>query len=290
MAGFVALVVLFGLLVDLLLGVGPFATATAAVLGVLAAALAFQRSDAVVLAVSRGRPADAATSARLHNLVEGLCISAGLPKPRLFVVDDPAPNAFAVGRDPHHASVAVTTGLLERLDRVELEGVLAHELSRIKAHDTLVATLAVTLVCWAPLLAGLAVRTGTGGGRGRGDQVDGSGRGPSAALRGAAAAVLLLPAPVVARVLRVLVDREREAVADAAAAALTRYPPGLASGLDTLRSDAAGVEAALLATDHLWIADPSPVAEASSARDARLARLFDTHVPLDDRVEALREL
>ena len=279
-----ALVVLLGVLVDLLLGIGPLATVTAAVLGILAAALASQRSDAVALAVSRAGPADPATSARLHNLVDGLCSSAGLPPPRLFVVDDPAPNAFATGRDPHHASVAVTTGLLERLDRVELEGVLAHELSSIKAHDTLVPTLAVTLVCGAPLLAGLALRAGPGSG------ADGSGRGPRAAALRALAAVLLLPAPIVARVLRALVDRERLALADAAAAALPRYPPGLASGLETLRSRGAGVEAALLATAHLWIADPVPAAGAPTARDSRHARLFDTHVPLDDRVEALREL
>ena len=279
-----ALVGLLGLLVDLLLGTGPLATVTAAVLGMLAAALAFQRSDAVALAVSRARPADPASSARLHNLVDGLCSSAGLPAPRLFVVDDPAPNAFATGRDPHHASLAVTTGLLERLDRVQLEGVLAHELSRVKARDTLVSTLAVTLVCGAPLLAGLALRAVRGG------EVDGGGRGPGAVALRALEAVLLLPAPIVAAVLRALVDRERLALADAAAAALTRYPPGLASALDTLRSEGAGVEAASLATAHLWIADPLPAAGASTARERRLARLFDTHVPLDDRVEALREL
>ena len=276
-----------GVLLDLLLGVGPFATVAAAVLGVLAAAAAHRRSDAVALAVSRARPADQATSARLHNLVDGLCTSAGLPKPRLFVVDDPAPNALATGRDPHHASVAVTTGLLERLDRVELEGVLAHELSRVKAHDTHVSTLAVTLVCWAPLLAGLVSRGGRGSLRAEG--VGGGGGRPTGGLRGGLAAALLLPAPLVAKVLRVLVDREREAVADAAAAALTRYPPGLASGLETLRADGAAVEGALLATAHLWLADPLATAAATD-RERRLARLFDTHAPLGDRVEALREL
>ena len=285
-----ALVVLVGLLVDLLLGVGPLATVAAALLGLLAAAVAARRSDAVVLAVSRARPADPAAYARLHNLVEGLCTSAGLPKPRLFVVEDPAPNALATGRDPHHASVGVTTGLLERLDRVALEGVLAHELSRIKAHDTFVSTLAVTLVCWAPLLAGLALRARTGSGAGLEGQTDGGGRGPTSAVRGAVATALLLPAPVVARVLRVLVDREREPVADAAAAALTRYPPGLAAGLDTLRSSGATLESALLATGHLWIAEPLAPAGATTGREGRLARLFDTHVPLDARIDALRML
>lgn len=206
---------------------------------------AYYRADAVALAVNHARPADPAVFPRLHNVVEGLCAAAGLPKPRLYTIDDAALNAFATGRDPKHASVAVTTGLLERLDRVELEGVLAHELSHIKSYDTLVSTLAVTLV-----------------------------------------GVVALP-QLVGPLMGLVVRSEREALADVAGVALTRYPPGLVSALEKLRADSTAVRSGARATAHLWI--ESPVARSGSASQARLDRL-DTHPPLEERIEALREL
>jgi heat shock protein HtpX len=287
MAGFVALVVAVGLAVDLLLGAGVVAVVVALVVAVGGVAAAWWRSDAIALAVSHARPADPVAHARLHNLVEGLCIAGGLPKPRVYVIEDPAPNAFATGRDPRHAAVAVTTGLLDRLDRVELEGVLAHELSHIKNHDILVSTLAVTLVGVVALLADVSLRyLWWGGPRHRDDRSEGGG-GPKVVLA-ALGFVLLLVAPLVARVMQAAVSRQREALADVAGVALTRYPPGLISALEKLRDDTTVVHSGSRATAHLWI--ESPIDRSGEGRHAWLNRRFDTHPPLDERIEALREL
>ena len=280
---------LLGVAVDVLLGAGPVAIGVALVVAVAGVAGAYWRSDAVALAVSHARPADPADHARLHNLVEGLCIAGGIPKPRLYVIDDPAPNAFATGRDPSHAAVAVTTGLLDRLNRVELEGVLAHELSHIKSYDILVSTLAVTLVGVVTLVADVALRfLWWGGPRHRDDRSRGGG-GPVGAVLGAGGFVLLLVAPLVARVMRATVSRQREALADASGVALTRYPPGLLAALEKLRDDTTVVHSASRATAHLWIEAPVARTEAEG-RQARLNRLFDTHPPLEERIAALREL
>jgi heat shock protein HtpX len=287
MAAFVALVVAVGVAVDVLLGAGAVAVAVALVVAVGGVAGAWWRSDAIALAVSHARPADPVAHARLHNLVEGLCIAGGLPKPRVYVIEDPAPNAFATGRDPRHAAVAVTTGLLARLDRVELEGVLAHELSHIKNHDILVSTLAVTLVGVVALLADVSLRfLWWGGPRHRDDRSDGGG-GPQVVLA-ALGFVLLLVAPLVARVMQAAVSRQREALADVAGVALTRYPPGLISALEKLRDDTTVVHSGSRATAHLWI--ESPIDRSGEGRLAWLNRRFDTHPPLSERIEALREL
>ncbi len=166
MAGFVVLVVGLVTAFDFVFGYGPVWIVVAFVIVMFMVWGAYWKSDSVALAVSRARPAPRQEYARYHNLVEGLCIAGGLPKPRLYVVDDLAPNAFATGRNPKHAAVAVTTGLLEKMKRVELEGVLAHELSHIKNYDILVSTLAVTMVGIIALLADLGVRfMWFGGGR-----------------------------------------------------------------------------------------------------------------------------
>ena len=288
MASFVALVVAVGLAVDLLLGAGLVAVAVALVVAVAGVAGAWWRSDAIALAVSHARPADPVAHARLHNLVEGLCIAGGLPKPRVYVIEDPAPNAFATGRDARHAAVVVTTGLLARLDRVELEGVLAHELSHIKSNDILVSTLAVTLVGVVTLLADVSLRfLWWGGPRHRDDRSDGGGGGPQVVVA-ALGFVLLLVAPLVARAMRGAVSRQREALADVAGVALTRYPPGLISALEKLQDDTTVVHSASRATAHLWI--ESPIDRSGGSRHAWLNRQFDTHPPLSERIEALREL
>src|SRR4051794_38139217 len=166
--------------------------------------VAYWKSDAVALSMSRARPADPVEFARLHNIVEGLCIAAGLPKPRVYVVDDDAPNAFATGRDPKHAAIAATTGLLEKMNRVELEGVIAHELSHIKNYDILVSTIAVTLVGFIALMSDIAIRTlWWGGGRSRDDDRDG-GAGAILAIAGFA---LLLLAPLIAQLMQFAVSR-----------------------------------------------------------------------------------
>src|SRR5947209_9290054 len=208
--------------VDLLTGFGVIGMVIALVVVGTMSVVAYWKSDAVALAMSHARPADPVEYARLHNIVEGLCIAAGLPKPRLYIVDDVAPNAFATGRDPKHAAVAVTTGLLEKMNRVELEGVLAHELSHIKNYDILVSTLAVTMVGIVALIADLAIRfLWWGGGRAFGDDRD-NGGGPQAILA-LVGFVLLLFAPIIAQLMQFTVSRNREGLAYISVAEMSSY-------------------------------------------------------------------
>ena len=148
-----------GVALNFLLRFGIAGVVITLVVAIAMSAVSYWKSDSVALRMSRARPADPVEYARLHNIIEGLCIAAGLPKPRVYIVDDVAPNAFATGRDPKHAAIAVTTGLLEKLDRVELEGVVAHELSHIRNYDILVSTLAVTMVGAVALLSDITIRT-----------------------------------------------------------------------------------------------------------------------------------
>jgi heat shock protein HtpX len=273
--------------VNALIGYGPAGLAIALVVAGGATFLSYWKSDAVALAMSHARPADPQQYARLHNLVEGLCIAGGLPKPRLYVIEDPAPNAFATGRDPRHAALAVTTGLLEKMNRIELEGVLAHELSHVKNYDILVSTLAVTMVGLIALLSDFALRfMWWGGPRHRDDR---SGGGGPAALVAVLGFVLLLVTPLVARLMQFAVSRRREALADVSGVAMTRYPPGLISALEKLKEDTTVVHSSSRATAHLWIEAPL-ARKPEEGRLAWLNRLFDTHPPLDERIQALKEL
>lgn len=287
--GFVLLVVAVGWALSLLLEGGPVFIVVAAVVAAGSAFLSYWKSDAVALAVSRARPASEEEYPRLHNLVEGLCIAGGLPKPRIYVVHDPSPNAFATGRNPKNAAIAVTTGLLERMNRVELEGVVAHELSHIKNYDILVSTLAVTMVGIIAIAADLGVRfLWFGMGRSRNNRGDSGSRGPLALLALLGFALLIL-SPLIARVLQATVSRRRETLADVSAVELTRYPPGLISALEKLRDDYTVVGSTSHATAHLWIEQPQAMHE-DEGRISRLNRLFDTHPPLDERIALLREL
>ncbi len=284
---FVALVAAVGWAAGLLLGYGPTGLLVAVVVAGTGAVAAWWCSDAVALRMSHARPATEADCPRFHNLVEGLCIAGGLPKPRLYLVEDDAPNAFATGRNPRHAAVAVTTGLLDKLNRVELEGVLAHELSHVKNYDTLVSTLAVTLVGVVTLLSDFSLRfLWWGGPRHRDDRRGGAG---PAAVLGLLGIVLLVAAPLIGRLMQLAVSRRRELLADVSGVSLTRYPPGLIAALERLRDDRTVVHSASRATAHLWIESPLARAEAEG-RGARLNRLFDTHPPLEERILALREL
>lgn len=291
-AGFVVFVSLVVLAFDLALGGGGIvAFAIALPVAGIAAFLSYWKSDTVALAMSRAKPADPETYARLHNLVEGLCIASGLPKPRLYIVDDPAPNAFATGRNPQHAAIAVTTGLLEKMNRVELEGVLAHELSHVKNYDILVSTIAVTMVGVVALLADIGVRMLWWGG-GRRTYGDRDRHGAGAGLLLIPAILLLILAPVIARLMQAAVGRRRESLADVSGVEMTRYPPGLISALEKLRDDSTVVASHSRATAHLWIEEPTPRDESQGSVSLlnRLNRLFATHPPLDERIAALREL
>ena len=253
---------------------------------------AYWKSDAVALRMSRATPASPEEYPRYHNIVEGLCIASGLPKPRLYVVDDPAPNAFATGRNPRNAAVAVTTGLLDKMNRMELEGVLAHELSHVKNYDILVSTLAVTMVGLVAILADLGVRMlwwGMGRRSNSGfDREHGGSSGPLAILSVLGFA-LLLASPVIARVMHLAVSRRREVLADVSSVEMTRYPPGLISALEKLRDDSTVVHAHSHATAHLWIEEPAAQTPAEG-RLSRINNLFQTHPPIEERIALLREM
>ena len=284
--GFMLVVALVGAAIGAIVGNGLVFTLVALVFSGIIAFASYWRADKIALAVSRARPAPPEEYQRLHNLVEGLCIAGGLPKPGVYIIDDPAPNAFATGRNPNHAAIAVTTGLLEKLNRVELEGVVAHELSHIRNYDILVSTLAVVMVGAVALMADLTIRMmWWNGGRvaRRGDQPDGNN--PLAY----AGIVLLIVAPIIAKIMQATISRSRETLADVSACQLTRYPPGLISALEKLKDDTTVTHSASTATAHLWIEQPM----SGVGDDGKLGgihRLFDTHPPLDERIALLREL
>ncbi len=283
---FMLVVVLVGAAIGAVVGNGIAFTVAALVISALIAFTSYWKADKIALAVSRARPAPPEDYARLHNLVEGLCIAGGIPKPGIYVIDDPAPNAFATGRNPNHAAIAVTTGLLEMMNRVELEGVIAHELSHIRNYDILVSTLAVTMVGAVALMSDLAIRTmWWNGGRvaRNGDRSDGNN--PLAWI----GIIMLIVAPIVAKAMQATISRRRETLADVSACQLTRYPPGLISALEKLRADTTATHSASTATAHLWIEQPM----SGVGDDGKLGgihKLFDTHPPLDERIALLREL
>ncbi len=244
---------------------------------------AYWYSDKVALAVSRAVPADPVRYHELHTIVENLAITAGLPKPAVYIINDSSPNAFATGRNPKHASIAFTTGIVERLNKVEIEGVAAHELSHVKNYDILLSTVVVVLVGVVSLATDFFLRSMWFGGN-RDDRDNGGG---ILMLVGIALAIL---APIFATLVQLAISRKREALADASGVLLTRYPDGLADALEKI--EAAGpMRHPTNATAHLFIANPF---KADTPRGGRktpwLAKLFMTHPPIEERIAALRAM
>lgn len=275
-----------GLVVGLALGRPWVLLVAGLVVGVVVTLVLARLAVPIVVRASRAVPADRREHARLHNLVDGLCATIGLPQPDILVVDDPAPNGFTVATTHRAAAIAVTTGLLEQVDRVGLEGVLADLLVPIKEHEVMPVTLAAVLLGWPVLLADGAIRWSwwNGGRRPRpGDRAD---RSNPASLVGFA---LLGFAPVVAWVMRPVVGHGRGPADDLAAVGVTRYPPALAKALAAVAADSSVTHAATRPTTALWLAAPL----ALMPDEGRLAwwnRLFAVHAPIEDRVALLREL
>jgi heat shock protein HtpX len=217
-------------------------------------------------------------------LVENLSITAGLPKPKIYLIEDLSPNAFATGRDPEHASIAVTSGLLEKLNKVELEGVIAHELSHVGNYDIRLMTIVVVLVGIVALLSDFFLRWTWFGSRRR----DGEGRGQIQMILFILAIVLAILAPLAATLIQLAISRKREFLADATGALLTRYPEGLASALEKISKDPEPLEAANKATAHLYI--ESPFKKGENRGQGWLVGLFNTHPPVGERVKRLREM
>ncbi len=234
-------------------------------------------SDKIVLSMSGAHEISHDTHHDLWNVVENLCITAGLPMPKVYVMDDPAPNAFATGRDKNHSAVAVTTGLLAMMNRNELEGVISHELSHIGNKDILLQTVVVVLVGFITLLADFFIRsTFWSGGR------DNDDRGGTIAL--IIGIVLSILAPLFAQLIQLAISRKREFLADASGALLTRYPEGLATALEKISSYQGGMKTANRATAHLFIANPF----GPAGFKGKASTLFMTHPPVEQRVKALR--
>jgi heat shock protein HtpX len=262
---------------------GKAGLAFAVIIAVVLTIGSYYSSDKIVLAMSRARPVEKAEFPYLYNVVEGLAIAAGVPAPKCYVIDDTAPNAFATGRNPQNSVIVVTTGLLEKMNRVELEGVIAHEMSHIKNYDTLLQTLTVVMVGVVALLSDWMRRSfWWGGGRRRGSD---RGRGGGAAgLVVILGLILAMLSPLIAQLIRFAISRRREFLADASGAMLTRYPAGLASALKKIAEDKEPLEAANKATAHLYIVNP--LKDIGGA----VNRLFSTHPPVEERIAALEKM
>lgn len=287
-AGAVILLGAVGYALGLIWQSGPAGLVIALVVAIALSIGSYAYGDRVVLASTRARPVTPDEQPRLHNIVEGLSIAAGIPKPRVYVVPEVAPNAFATGRNPDHASIAVTDGLLKTMSRVELEGVVGHELAHVVDRDILVGTVVATLAGAVILLSEFFTRSWWWGGfRGRRGGDRGGGGGAEAIIF-AVGIVLLILAPIFAQIIRFSVSRQREYLADAQGALLTRYPPGLASALRKIGA-ASGIpmHSANNATAHLWLNQPSRV---EGERMGSLERLFSTHPPIEERIRRLEEM
>ncbi|MCD6377719.1 MAG: zinc metalloprotease HtpX [Planctomycetes bacterium] len=254
----------------------------AAIVAFLLTLLSYYGGASMVLAISRAKPIEKADDPQLFNVVEELSIAAGLPMPKVYLIDEPAPNAFATGRDPAHSAVAITTGLREKLNRDELQGVMAHEMSHIRNHDILFAMLMAVMVGVLVMLADVFLRSlwfGAGSRRRR----DSEGGGYLQLILLIIAIVLAILAPFLARIIQLAMSRQREYLADASAVELTRNPYGLANALRKIANDPTELKVANRATAHLYIVHPLKKTKKRSS-------LFDTHPPIEDRIERLLSL
>ncbi|MEX0650381.1 MAG: M48 family metallopeptidase [Candidatus Andersenbacteria bacterium] len=249
----------------------------AAIFAVPSSLIGYYAGDKIALATNGAKEASAAQAPELHRLVENLTITAGVAKPKIYIIESPALNAFATGRDPEHASIAVTTGLINRLDRSELEGVLAHELSHVKNYDIRFATLVAVFVGFIVILSDMFMRmTLFGGMRGRGSR---EGGGQAGAILAIVGLVLLVVSPIIAKLIQLAVSRQREYLADASGVLLTRHPDGLARALEKI-AGGPPLKTAGNATAHLFISNPF--------KHKSFTHLFSTHPPLEERIKRLR--
>jgi heat shock protein HtpX len=246
----------------------------AVIFSVLMSFTSYWWSDKIVLAMSGAKEVTHENAKEIYHLVENLCITAGLPVPKIYVIQDSSPNAFATGRDPAHAVVCLTTGIVEKLEKKELEGVIAHELSHIGNRDMLLSTVIVVLVGFVALLADFFRRWAWFGGD------DDRDRGQLGLILFIAGIILSILAPLAAMLIQLAISRKREFLADASGALLTRYPEGLASALEKISADPTPMQHANRATAHLFITNPF--------RGKKVSNLFQTHPPIGERVKRLR--
>lgn len=282
MTGFTVFFVLFAYVLGQGLGYGNGFMWIAVLLAVVSSFASYYWGDSIILTMSGARPADRKRDFDLFTVTENLAMAAGIPKPKLYVIEDTAMNAFATGRDPEHAVVCATTGIIDRLERRELEGVIAHELSHIKNFDIRLMAVVAVLVGTVAYMADFFLRSLWWGGRGRDRDRDNS-LGPILLVVGIALAILM---PVMATVIQLALSRNREYLADVSGANLTRYPEGLARALEKLDKDKEVLEAATNATAHLYVTNPFK----DKQFHAWFANMFNTHPPLAERIKRLRAM
>lgn len=277
---------LVGMALGYVFGTGVTGLVVALVIATVLSVSSYLYGDRLVLASSRAREVTAQDEPRLHNLVEGLAIAAGIPKPRIYVVPEKAPNAFATGRDPEHASIAVTRGLLATMNRVELEGVIGHELAHVLDRDMLLGTIVATLVGAVVLMSEFLMRSWLWGGIGgrRGNDSNG---GPATLILFGIGFALMVIAPLAGEIIKRAVSRNREFLADAQGAMLTRYPPGLAAALRKIAASPTAMHSANNATAHLWLSQPSRI---EGEKLGPMERIFATHPPIAERIQRLEEM
>ncbi|KKW42988.1 MAG: Protease HtpX-like protein [Candidatus Magasanikbacteria bacterium GW2011_GWA2_56_11] len=272
---FTAVVTGIGWFLNYYFGYGYQSVAIALVISAVMSLVGYYKGDAIALRTTGARPISKEDNAYVYRMVENLAITAGVPLPKVYIIDSPALNAFATGRDPEHASIAVTTGIVEALENEELEGVLGHELSHIKNYDIRVMTLVIVLVGAIALLSDWLFRFHF---HGRGRRSDGKAGG----VLMIAGLILIVLSPIIAELIKLAVSRRREYLADASGALLTRYPEGLARALEKISRSSAPLATASSATAHLFISNPF--------KRKSVTNLFSTHPPIEDRIRRLREL
>ena len=279
---FLVLIIGIGWLISYYLQ-SPVILYIAVILSILMSFTSYWFSDKIVLAITKAKPIEKKDNPQLYRIVENLCITAGLPLPRIYILEEAQPNAFATGRDAKHAVVAVTRGLLEKLEKVELEGVIAHELSHIGNRDMLISTVIVVLVGIVVIMTDFFFRISFWGGiGGRSDR----GGGQARLIMILVALALAILAPIFAQLIKLAISRKREFLADASGALLTRYPEGLARALEKIAVDPNSLRVANNSTAHLFIASPFRGKQSKSW----FIKLFLTHPPVEDRIKALKEM
>ena len=280
---FIILIIALAEIAGVATGIGYYALLFAFIFSVIMALTSYFGGDKIILALSRARQIQKKDNSRLFNVVEEMAIAGGISLPRIYIIDDLAPNAFATGRNPATASVAVTTGLLDKLNREELQGVIAHEMAHIKNYDILFCTIIAVLVGIVVLLCDFVMRSFFfSGGRGRSRSGKSGGSGGIILLIGLAFAVI---APIFAQIIRFSVSRQREYLADASSVALTRYPTGLARALEKISGDKNKLKVANRATQHLYIVNPLKPIEKLKRNN-----IFSTHPPIEERIRRLRNM
>lgn len=276
---FIGFLLFFGYVIGFLIGSTLIGVILMVIIACVVMPLQYYKGDKLILKMTKVRPADRKEFPHLVNTVEGIAIAAGVPTPKIYVTVDTAPNAFATGRDPEHSSIVVTTGLIQKLNRMELEGVIAHEMSHIQNRDIKIMMLTTVIVGIVLLLSYAMVRSFIYGGRGHG-----GGRDRGGGVLIAVAFLFLILSPIFAKLMQLAISRKREFLADANGAMLTRYPPGLASALAKLEHDKEPLEVANKATAHLYIVNPL------KNYKGWLSNLFSTHPPIQKRIAALNAM